>query len=148
MAEGHQRRGHLDTNISMFSSIIIVIKKIWKKVIIIIIHQRRGHLNNEQWYCHIHHCSRYSFPSSQSLLFSNFIFTTIIMAVIMTSTLLYYIYFLVIRVQSIQGPNAMNNDKDCRVGQSKRKCVSVAAALRAEQRPWEPIKECLRKIRE
>ena len=31
---------------------------------------------------------------------------------------------------------------------SRRKCVSVAAALKAEQGPWEPIKECIREIRE
>ena len=32
--------------------------------------------------------------------------------------------------------------------QSGRKCVSVAAALRAEQGPWEPIKDCIREIGE
>ena len=31
--------------------------------------------------------------------------------------------------------------------QSGRKCVSVAAALRAKQGPWELIKDCTRKIR-
>ena len=30
----------------------------------------------------------------------------------------------------------------------QKKCVSVVAALRAEQGPWEPIKGCIREIRE
>ena len=33
-------------------------------------------------------------------------------------------------------------------GQSGRKCVIVASALRAEQGPCEPIKGCIREIRE
>ena len=34
------------------------------------------------------------------------------------------------------------------VTQSGRKCVIVASAMRAEQEPCEPIKGCIRKIRE
>ena len=34
------------------------------------------------------------------------------------------------------------------VYQSGRKCVIVASAMRAEQGPYEPIKDCKREIRE
>ena len=41
-----------------------------------------------------------------------------------------------------------DNEDDVGDVQSGRKCVIVASAMRAEQRPCEPIKGCIREIRE
>ena len=48
----------------------------------------------------------------------------------------------------VEDNNGVDNNEEVLEVQSGRKCVSVAAALRADQGPCEPIKGCIREIRE